>query len=121
MEQSSFSTNQPSSNQASSTRESLEESTAQTAGHYLDKALHIIGLKMRQAASVVKERVPREGVARNAMESASRALESTGEYMMRQHPREEMGGVVRRHPLRAVGVCFLFGLIAGSVMRGARR
>jgi hypothetical protein len=121
MEQSSFATNQPSSNQAASSRESFEESTAQTAGQYLDKALNIIGSKMRQAASAVKERVPREGMARNAMESASRALQSTSEYMTREHPREEIRGVIRRHPLRSLGVFFLFGLLAGSVMRGGRR
>ena len=121
MEQSSFATDPSSSNQAASTRESLEESTAQTAGQYLDKALNLIGTKMRQAASAVKERVPREGVARNAIESASRALQSTSEYMMRERPREEIGGVIKRYPLRSLGVCFLFGLVAGSVMRGARR
>jgi hypothetical protein len=117
MEQSSFS----SANQATSAREAAEESMALTAGQYLDKALNLIGSKMRQAASAVKERAPKEGVARSAIESASRALQSTSEYMMREHPRQEIGGVIRRYPLRSLGVCFIFGLIAGSAMRGVRR
>jgi hypothetical protein len=121
MEQTSFSATQPSPNEGPrSGSESIEE-VAHTAGQYLDKALNLIGAKMRAAATLVKERAPKEGASRNAFESASRALESTGQYMMQERPTRELGGVIRRYPLRSLGVCFLVGLAAGNVLRGARR
>lgn len=121
MQEASFSATEPSPNEGPrSTSENVEE-VAHTAGQYLDKALNLIGAKMRAAATLVKERAPREGAGRNAFESASRALESTGEYMMQERPSRELGGVVRRYPLRSLGVCFLVGLAAGNVLRGARR
>jgi hypothetical protein len=121
MEQASFSATQPSPNEGPrSASEGIEE-VAHTAGQYLDKALNLIGAKMRAAATLVKERAPKEGASKGAFESASRALESTGQYMMQERPTRELGGVVRRYPIRSLGVCFLVGLAAGNVLRGVRR
>lgn len=120
MEQTSFTPNQSSADQAQRGA-SHEDIHAQTAGQYLDKALNIIGAKMRQAATMVKERAPREGVAKSALETASHALDSTGQYMMREQVGQDIRGVVRRHPLRSLGVCFVVGLALGNVVRGVRR
>jgi len=120
MEQASFIPNQSSPDQSQS-RAGYEDSTTHTAGQYLDKALNLIGSKMRQAATLVKEKTPREGVAKGAMERASNALDSTGEYMMREHVGQNIRGVVRQHPLRSLGVCFLAGLVIGNVARSVRR
>jgi ElaB/YqjD/DUF883 family membrane-anchored ribosome-binding protein len=120
MEQTSFIPNQSSTDQAQRGA-SHEELQAQTAGQYLDKALNMLGAKMRQAATLVKERAPREGVARSALETASQALDSTGQYMMREQVGQDIRGVVRRHPLRSLGVCFAAGLILGNAVRGVRR
>lgn len=121
MEQASFSSTQQSTDQGPPQGQFSESARALTAGEYLDKALHLIGNTMRSAATLVKERAPREGVARNALESASKVLDKTGQYMMRERPSRNLGGLVQRYPLRSVGVCFLFGLVAASVMRNARR
>jgi hypothetical protein len=121
MEQASFSAPQQSPDQGPSQGAMPESARAPTAGEYLDKALHLIGSTMRNAATLVKERAPREGVARNALESASKVLDKTGEYMMRERVSGNVGGIVQRYPLRSIGACFLFGLVAGSVMRNARR
>jgi hypothetical protein len=121
MEQASFSSSAQSPDQGPPQAGSSESARAQTAGEYLDKALHLIGNTMRSAATLVKERSPREGVARNAFESASKVLDRTGQYMMRERSSRNLEGVVQKYPLRAVGVCFLFGLVAGSMMRGVRR
>jgi hypothetical protein len=120
MEQQSFVTGQTSTDQAGRVPPQ-EELHAQTAGQYLDKALNLIGVKMRQAATLVKERAPREGVAKSALETASQALDSTGRYMMREEVGQEIRGVVRRHPLRALGVCFALGVVFGNVARSLRR
>jgi len=120
MEQTSFSPNQSSSDQAARLA-GHEEVSSHTAGQYLDKALNLIGAKMRQAATAVKERAPKEGVAKSALETASQALDSTGQYMMREQVGQDIGGVVRRHPLRSLGVCFIAGLVLGNVARSARR
>ena len=120
MEQTSFTPNQPSADEAQRVA-SHEQMQAHTAGQYLDKALTLIGAKMRQTATLVKERAPREGVARSALESASQALDSTGQYMMREQVGQDIRGVVRRHPLRWLGVSFIVGLALGNVARGARR
>lgn len=121
MEQASFSSQAHSPDQAPLQSGEAEATRTHTAGEYLDKALHLIGNTMRNAATLVKERAPREGVARNAFESASKVLDKTGQYMLREKPAQNIGGLVQRYPLRSVGVCFLFGLVAGSVMRNARR
>jgi hypothetical protein len=120
METTSFTPNQVSPDQGQ-TRAGYEEVSPHTAGHYLDKALNLIGSKMRQAATLVKDKAPREGVARNAFDTASQALDSTGQYMMREEVGQEIRGVVRRHPLRSLGACFLAGLLLGNVARGMRR
>jgi hypothetical protein len=120
MEQQSFTTGQTSTDQAGRVPPQ-EELHAQTAGQYLDKALNLIGAKMRQAATLVKERAPREGVAKSALETASQALDSTGQYMMREEVGQEIRGVVRRHPLRSLGVCFALGVVFGNVARSIRR
>lgn len=101
--------------------EQLEEGAALSAGQYLDKALNLIGKKMRAAASVVKERAPKEGTARSALESASNVLDAAGRYMSQDHVADQVGGVIRRYPLRSLGVCFLFGFVAGSAARALRR
>jgi len=125
MEQASFITDQSQVNRASAEQASSavrqEEAMAHTAGQYLDKALNMIGSKMRQAATLVKERTPREGVAKSAMETASQALDSTGQYMMREEVGQDIRGVVRQHPLRSLGLCFIAGLVLGNVVRGVRR
>jgi hypothetical protein len=118
------SVNQGPSSVGSGARESGEESVV-TAGQYLDKALHLIGNKMRSAATAVRERVPREGVTKGALESASQALESAGDYMSREHlrekVREDLGSAIKRHPVRTLGGCFLVGLAMGGILRAANR
>jgi len=121
MEQAAFSGGQPSTNQGPRSASEAGEEIGHTAGQYLDKALNLIGAKMRAAATLVKEKAPKEGAGRNAFESASRALESTGQYMMREQPTRELGGVIRRYPLRTLGLCFVVGLAAGNVLRNSRR
>jgi hypothetical protein len=101
--------------------QSGEEALSLSAGQYLDKALNLIGKKMRNAASLVRERAPREGASRNALESVSDVLDSTGTYMMRQNVSEDVGGVVRQYPLRSLGVCFVAGFVVGTVARLVRR
>ncbi|MFO0416339.1 MAG: hypothetical protein ACK5Y6_03535 [Pseudomonadota bacterium] len=122
MEQSGYSTSQ-SSTQSGPLRE--HEELGQTAGQYLDKALHLIGAKMRSAATAVRERAPKEGSTKGAIESASQMLDSTGQYMMRERVRDQaradLGAVISRHPLRSLGVFFLVGLVAGNVLRGGAR
>lgn len=94
---------------------------APTAGEYLDKALTLIGSTMRGAANVVKDHAPKGGVAKNAFESASRALDKTGQYIMGEHPSRDVAGVIKKYPLRSLAVCFLAGLLAGNVTRNAWR
>lgn len=101
--------------------EPREESSVGSAGEYLDKALNLIGRKMRSAANIVRERAPQEGAATSAFTQASNALDATGRYMMRERVMDDVGGVVRRYPLRSLGVCFLAGLLVGNATRMARR
>lgn len=110
------------SHSAQGAEQPVENIPARTAGEYLDKALKMLGASMRSAASLVKERSPREqGIARNAFESASKVLEKTGQYMLKEHPSQNVRGIVKRYPLRSVGVCFVAGVLAGSVLRAVRR
>lgn len=101
--------------------EPREEVGAHSAGEYLDKALNLIGRKMRNAASIMREKTPQEGPATGAFTQASNVLDATGRYMMRERVIDDVGGVIRRYPLRSLGVCFLAGLFVGNVTRMARR
>jgi hypothetical protein len=117
-----FTPNQPSTNQGLNPPPFQEEVHAHTAGQYLDKALNMIGAKMRAAATLVKERVPREeGVAKSALERVSSALDSTGQYMAREDVTQNIRGMVRKHPLRSLGACLVLGLALGGLVRSARR
>jgi ElaB/YqjD/DUF883 family membrane-anchored ribosome-binding protein len=118
----SFTPNQPSTNQGPNPPPFQEEVHAHTAGQYLDKALNLIGAKMRAAATLVRERVPREeGVTKSALERVSSALDSTGQYMAREEVTQNIRGIVRKHPLRSLGVCLALGLALGGLVRNARR
>ncbi len=135
MDQQSFTTGQPISDRAISDRAASDQAGrvpvpdelhAHTAGQYLDKALNLIGAKMRQAATLVKERAPREGVTKSALETASQALDTTGkyisgQYMMHEEVGQEIRGVIRRHPLRSLGICFALGVVFGNIARTLRR
>ncbi len=99
---------------------SSEEGQGLSAGQYLDKALNLIGKRMRSAASLVREKGPREGFPRNALESASDVLDSAGRYMMREHPARDVGGLIKRYPGRSLVACFLVGFVAGSASRRVR-
>ncbi|MEY4701943.1 MAG: hypothetical protein RL326_2130 [Pseudomonadota bacterium] len=101
--------------------EPREESGMGSAGEYLDKALNLIGRKMRGAANIMRERAPQEGATTAAFTQASNVLDATGRYMMRERVVDDVGGVVRRYPLRSLGVCFLAGLLVGNATRMARR
>lgn len=118
MEQTAFTPNQPSVDEA---QHAASHEQAHTAGQYLDKALNLIGAKMRQTATLVKERAPREGVAKSALETASQALDTTGQYMMREQVGQDIRGVVRRHPIRWLGVSFAIGLALGNLARSVKR
>ncbi len=101
--------------------ESREEPATHSAGEYLDKALNLIGRKMRSAAVIMRERAPHEGPTTGALTQASNVLDATGRYLTRENVVDDVGGVVRRHPLRSLGVCFLAGVLIGNVTRLARR
>lgn len=98
-----------------------EEAAVLSAGEYLDKALNLIGRKMRGAASIMRERASQEGATAGALTQAKNVLDATGRYLTREHVVDDVGGVVRRYPLRSLGVCFLAGLLVGNVTRAARR
>ena len=118
----SFIPGQTSTNQSPNPMSLHEESQAHTAGQYLDKALNLIGAKMRAAATLVKERAPREeSLAKSALERVSSALDSTGQYMAQEDVTYNLRGMVRKHPLRSLGVCLIAGLALGSLVRAARR
>lgn len=101
--------------------ESQEEASMLSAGEYLDKALNLVGRKMRSAATLMRERVPQESATAGPLTQASNVLDATGRYLSREHVVDNVGGVVRRHPLRSLGVCFLAGLLVGNVTRMVRR
>jgi ElaB/YqjD/DUF883 family membrane-anchored ribosome-binding protein len=118
----SFIPGQSSTNQGPNPAQLQDEAQAHSAGQYLDKALNLIGAKMRAAANIVKERAPREdSLAKSALERVSSALDSTGQYMIQEEVTQNLRGVVRRHPLRSLGVCLIAGLALGSLVRAARR
>jgi len=115
-----------------------------TPGQYLDKALNLVGSKLKQAASVVREHAPNEGLAKSVVSSTSSALDATGRFILREGlgdgaPGSAVSGsaealehkqgglsmpvvsgvreIVRRYPLRALAASALAGFILGGLIR----
>jgi ElaB/YqjD/DUF883 family membrane-anchored ribosome-binding protein len=54
------------------------------------------------------------------VEKVANKLESSADYLSRGNPSalgEEISGVVKRYPMRTVGICLGVGLLIGAVMR----
>jgi hypothetical protein len=115
-----------------------------TPGQYLDKAINLVGSKLRQAAGVVREHTPNEGIAKSVVSSTSSALDATGRFILREGSDDGASGdtvsgaegaleakqgeltlpvlsalrkVVRRYPLRALAASALAGFLLGGLTR----
>jgi len=84
------------------------------------EALGAVGAGMSNLAGTIRQNVPREGMLGSAAGSVAEGLESGGRYL-REHDvneiGEDIGRLVRQHPLPALLTVFGIGFLLGSALR----
>jgi ElaB/YqjD/DUF883 family membrane-anchored ribosome-binding protein len=84
------------------------------------RILKSLSQKVRSVADSLREESgPRQRVGKT-VEKVANKLESSADYLSRGNPSalgEEISGVVKRYPMRTVGICLGVGLLIGAVMR----
>ena len=90
------------------------------AGDRADDALGAMGKGMSNLAGTIRQNVPREGMLGSAAGSVAEGLEAGGRYL-REHGvneiGEDVGRLVRQHPLPALLTVFGVGFLLGSALR----
>jgi ElaB/YqjD/DUF883 family membrane-anchored ribosome-binding protein len=93
---------------------------AGAAGERADDALGAVGKGMSNLAGTIRQNVPREGMLGSAAGSVAEGLEAGGRYL-REHGvseiGEDVGRLVRQHPLPALLTVFGIGFLLGSALR----
>ena len=94
----------------------LASSAAERAGD----ALGSVGQGMSTLAGTIRQNVPREGMLGSAAGSVAEGLEAGGRYL-REHDLgdigDDLGRLVRQHPLPAMLTVFGIGFLLGSALR----
>jgi hypothetical protein len=93
---------------------------AGTAGERADDALGAVGKGMSNLAGTIRQNVPREGVLGSAAGSVAEGLEAGGRYLSdhgMSEIGEDVGRLVRQHPLPALLTVFGVGFLLGSALR----
>jgi ElaB/YqjD/DUF883 family membrane-anchored ribosome-binding protein len=92
---------------------------AAQASEKADDALSRAGQGMTSLAGQVRQNMPQEGVLGSASSAVADRLREGGQYLQ-QHGvgdiADDMGGLVRRHPLPALCIGFGVGFLLGMVL-----
>lgn len=84
------------------------------------KMLHTLSQKVRAVAESLREETgPRQRV-RRTVERVANKLESSADYLQGTDTgaiASDVSGVVRRYPLRTLGVCLGVGIVLGAALR----
>jgi methyl-accepting chemotaxis protein len=83
-------------------------------------ALGSVGQGMSNLAGTIRQNVPREGMLGSAAGTVAEGLETGGRYL-REHDLgdigEDLGRLVRQHPVPALLTVFGIGFLLGSALR----
>jgi ElaB/YqjD/DUF883 family membrane-anchored ribosome-binding protein len=93
---------------------------AGTAGERTDDALGVVGHGMSNLAGTIRQNVPREGMLGSAAGSVAEGLEAGGRYLSEHGMSEigdDVGRLVRQHPLPALLTVFGIGVLLGTALR----
>jgi hypothetical protein len=106
--------------QAASNLGQKAQELAGTAGERADDALGAVGKGMSNLAGTIRQNVPREGRLGSAAGSVAEGLEAGGRYLSEHGVSEigeDVGRLVRQHPLPALLTVFGIGFLLGSALR----
>jgi hypothetical protein len=90
------------------------------AGERADDALGAMGKGMSNLAGSIRQNVPREGMLGSYAGSVAEGLETGGRYLSEHGVNEigeDIGRLVRKHPLPALLSVFGIGFLLGSALR----
>ncbi len=93
---------------------------ASSAGDRADDALGAVGKGMSNLAGSIRQNVPREGMLGSYAGSVAEGLEAGGRYLSEHGVNEigeDVGRLVRQHPLPALLTVFGIGFLLGSALR----
>jgi len=101
-------------------RDEARQTYVNSAVEQTGKLLRNLSQKVRAAAeSLREEQGPQQRVGRTVERMAKR-LESSADYLSgasSNEIREDVTGVIRRYPIRSLGVLFGVGLLLGAALR----
>jgi ElaB/YqjD/DUF883 family membrane-anchored ribosome-binding protein len=96
------------------------QDVASAAGETASSAMTSMGHGMSSLGSTIRESAPREGYLGSAATTVASGLQTGGHYL-EQHDlndmAEDLGTLVKSHPLGAVAIAFGVGWLCGLVCR----
>jgi len=96
---------------------------ASRAGQQADNAMSSVGESISSLAGTIRENAPQEGMIGNAAGAVADRLQSSGLYLQ-EHGlgdiTDDLGSVIRRYPLPAVGLALGLGFLLGMGMASRR-
>jgi len=96
------------------------QDVASAAGERADTALTSVGQSMSSLAGTIRQNAPHEGTLGSAASAVADRLQSGGQYLQHHglgEMTEELGTLVRHHPLPAICVAFGIGWFMGMASR----
>jgi len=95
-------------------------SVAQAAGHTADSLAASAGSGMRSLADTISRNAPHEGLMGDASKTVARTLRQGGKYLEREALSglmEDLGTLIRNHPLSAVMMAVGLGYLICATFR----
>jgi ElaB/YqjD/DUF883 family membrane-anchored ribosome-binding protein len=96
---------------------------ASAAQNRTEQAVSAVGQRLSSLAETIQSHTPREGVLGSAATTVAQGLDTSGRYLKEHHLSDmanDVGSIIKRHPLTAVCAFFSLGLLIG-MSASARR
>jgi len=96
------------------------QDAASTAADRTDDALATAGQRLSNLAGTLRQNTPGEGMLGSAAGAVADRLEAGGQYLQEHgvsDMADDLGGLVRQHPLPSLLIVFGVGFLLGSALR----
>ena len=106
--------------QAASSVGGTISSAASTVGQTADNLTASAGSGLKNLGDTLRENAPREGVLGGASQAVADTLRDSGRYLEQEGfsgIMEDLGGVIRNHPVPTILVAFGVGFLVGMTLK----
>jgi len=105
---------------AASSVGSTLSSAASSAGQTADNLASSAGSGLKNLGDTLREHTPREGMLGGASQAVADTLRDSGRYLEQEGLSgmfDDMGGLIRSHPMSAILVAFGVGFLVGMTLK----